>query len=459
MYNIFMADRDMLDTRYLFQPRGPGTAFLFRMATPEALVGQINPRTDKPYGREIREGLGGVRTLTEALKLRDLRLGAIRVEEMRARGGQDGSTEQALEIAASLREIEDPEERDAVESVLIDAAERIEKRQGTEKAVRWYKAATGQRTPFGTACDQYKADRGKALGKTTLNNLNTAAKEFKEFAGEDVCLEEVDRRLVARFVTEFLPNKKGPKAPEGQGPATIRKKVSMLSQVWSWAAQRGILPYSKETPWDEQAPSKKDIKARAKVRRMFEPEETTRLLATLQAGSSLGDTFRVALMTGVRLEEVASLDAAHVDPEARYYVVTKGKTENAVRTVPLAGLAREVIKARLKKVDSKGPLFPELPVRKSTGKRGGSLSQEFTRVRREELGDETDGELALHALRHTWATAARRVGVDERTWRELGGWTRGNGADVGYDHGLELKRYQRDQEKVARWLKDKGYLG
>jgi hypothetical protein len=31
----------------------------------------------------------------------------------------------------------------------------------------------------------------------------------------------------------------------------------------------------------------------------------------------------------------------------------------------------------------------------------------------------------------------------------MGGWTRGNGAHVGYDHGDELEGDQRDQEKVA----------
>ena len=47
-----------------------------------------------------------------------------------------------------------------------------------------------------------------------------------------------------------------------------------------------------------------------------------------------------------------------------------------------------------------------------------------------------------------------------RTADELGGWTtaRSGAADAGYDHGLELKQYERDQQKVARWLKDKGYL-
>src|SRR5262249_44242130 len=153
---------------------------------------------------------------------------------------------------------------------LVTRAEALEKKVGEKKAVRWFKVATGRHTPFSTACDQYKADKGKALGKTTLNNLDTAVKEFKEFAGQEVSLEDADRRLVALFVTEFLPNKKAPKAPDGQGPATIGKKVSQLTQVWRWAYQRGILPFSKESPWDGQAPSKKDIKAKAQRRRIYE---------------------------------------------------------------------------------------------------------------------------------------------------------------------------------------------
>jgi integrase len=313
--------------------------------------------------------------------------------------------------------------------------------------------------PFGTACEQYKADKGRSLSRSTLNNLGTASKEFLEFAGDDVCLQEVDRRMVARFVTEFLPAKKGPKATEGQGPATIRKKVSQLSQVWTWAQQRGLLSYSKETPWDEQAPSKKAIKAATKERRPFTPEEITKLLAALPTGSTLGDVVRVDLMTGVRLEEIASLDAVQVAEGARYYMVRRGKTASAVRPVPLVGMAREVIQARLKKAKGKGLLFPDLLVRESSGKLGGALSQEFTRVRRDVLGDDTDGELAFHALRHTWATAARKAGVDERTWKEMGGWTRGNGAEVGYDHGLDVKAYEREQQKVAKWLRAKGYLG
>jgi len=45
LYNAGMADEDVLDTDYLFQPRGQGTGWCFRMLTPSALIGQTNPRT------------------------------------------------------------------------------------------------------------------------------------------------------------------------------------------------------------------------------------------------------------------------------------------------------------------------------------------------------------------------------------------------------------------------------
>lgn len=459
MYNAHMADNDMLDTSYLFQPRGPGTAWHFRMPTPEVLIGRTNPRTGRPYGREVREGLGGERELRKARKLRDLRLGAVRAEEALALAETNGSLEQALTISQELRRIEDPTTREAVQTAISNQAEKLETRIGERKAVTWYKVATGERTPFKEACDRYKEDAGKALSTSTLNNLNTAINEFMEFAGKDACLEEINRRKVAEFVTKFLPNRKSPRAPNGQGPATIRKKVSQLSQVWAWAKKRGLLTWEHPDPWEEQAPSAKEVKAAANQYRLFTPEEVRKLMAASPAGTRMGDLIRVALLTGCRLEEIAGLDATQVDPEARWYFMRKGKTDNATRYVPLVGIARDVILARVKKAKGNGPLFPDAPLRASTGKRGGALSQEFTRLRRDVLGEETDGELKQHIFRHVWRTMARRAGVVLDNALEMGGWSLPNRSDNPYDHGLELEQYCREQEKVAQWLRDKGYLG
>ena len=105
-------DNDMIDTLHLFQPRGRGTAWIFRIKTPAILVGKLNPRTEKPYKTEIREGLGATRSLMAARKVRDVRLGQIRLEEAIVANVQDGSLSQALDIAEGNKEIDlgDPDE-------------------------------------------------------------------------------------------------------------------------------------------------------------------------------------------------------------------------------------------------------------------------------------------------------------------------------------------------------------
>ena len=61
--------------QYLNKPRGTG--FLFRMMTPEVLVGTKNPWTGNAFGREIKLGLNTQRH-AEAIRLREIRLGQIR---------------------------------------------------------------------------------------------------------------------------------------------------------------------------------------------------------------------------------------------------------------------------------------------------------------------------------------------------------------------------------------------
>ena len=312
---------------------------------------------------------------------------------------------------------------------------------------------------------------GKNLSLTTWNNLETALRQLAEFT--QTHWQSLGRHECGKWISEFLPNRKSPQAPKGQSPATIKKSVSALKSLWEWATIRGYFPATHpiSTPWDGQAPSDADVatwkkRTGAKSRRDFRPEETTALLANQQKGERLGDLVRVALLAGVRLEEVAALDASQVGPNANWYEVREGKTDNAARIVPLVSEARSVIAARLKRIHGKGRLFPEVNQRKSTGKYGGALSQEFTRVRRRLFGDHTDDELSEHSLRHTWRTCARRAKVDLRTICEIGGWSRVRDEQTGkeytdavYDHGDEAEEYVKAAEQVAAWMRAKGYLG
>jgi len=456
VYNNFMAD-DVLDTTYLFQPRGPGTGWCFRIKTPLVLVGSKNPTTGKPYKSAIREGLD-TRSLIHARKQRDVLLGRIRQEELAATAAHQGSIDEALEIASELNAADDDDTTAGIESAISDRADEIERRVGTDAAVDWVHVALSKSVPLSNALEAFRKDRGRSLSQSTLNNLNTVVAELLKFAGANVTLHRVDRLLAGRFVTEYLSKRRGPKALQGPSAATIRKKVSQLTQLWLWAQERGFLKYTKDSPWDRQGPRVKDVRAGAQKRRGFTPQEVVKLFKAAAPGCALGDVIRIALVTGARLEEITGLNADEVATGCIAYTITAGKTESAARYVPLVGIARDVVQRRFEAVAGTGSLFPELRIRKSTGKRGGAVSQSFTRVRREVLGKETDGILAEHSFRHTWRTAAGRAGVDLQAIHDLGGWSRGKHSDARYDHGLAADQYLKEQMKVEQRLREEGYL-
>jgi hypothetical protein len=334
-----MGKTDMRDTDYLFQPRGQGTGWCFRMATPKTLMGRPNPRlsTDDNivlYKREIREGLG-TSSPTEARSKRDILLGQIRAEAMAAEALQAGNMEEALKLAAERKKITDPEVQAAWEDQEItQVAEALEAKRGLTYAKRWHKVATGEAQPFKDVYDKYLREQASKRSTSYRNNLKTAYTEFMAYA-------------------------------------------------------RGCL--------------------------------------------------------GAKTDDEVMM------PDMGRYLV------GAVRFIPLVGVAWDVVKARLDKHKT-GPLFPELTLRKSTGKRGGALSQEFTRVRRRVLGDETDNELDFHAFRHTWRTIAHQAGIQTNDALEMGGWAAEKTNDSPYLHGLRAEQYIQCQKAVLGEFRKLKYL-
>ncbi|WP_173979925.1 hypothetical protein, partial [Magnetospirillum sp. UT-4] len=324
------------------------------MATPKVLVGKVNARLtakarernpaapEITYKSEIREGLDTT-DRARAREKRDVILGQIRAEMLAVAASDANDYAKAMEHAAELRRITDPEVRDAVISAEIEPhAERIEAAAGLRAAKEWYSVATGEGTPLSKVYERFLAEYANSRSVSYRNNLRTAYNEFStSISGDNRPIHTIGRMEVGDFLNVFLRDK-------DNGLATIRKKASQLAQIWTWARGRGYLDRKADNPWEEQAPSKKDVEAdTSRNRRIYTPEEARKLLAEVPAGTALGDVIRVALLTGVRLEEVASLDAATVDPTMQAYTIPEGKTKNAVRFIPLVGMAWDVIKARL----------------------------------------------------------------------------------------------------------------
>ena len=128
----------------------------------------------------------------------------------------------------------------------------------------------------------------------------------------------------------------------------------------------------------------------------------------------LRDIAVVMLETGMRPEEVFSMQKENVFLADRYLFVPTGKTRFARRNVPLTDAALDVLKRRMVKV--KGPyLFshrhnPDLPlttIRKAhvQALRGSAINPPFR----------------LYDLRHTFGTRMAMAGVDLPTLKELMG--------------------------------------
>lgn len=110
---------------------------------------------------------------------------------------------------------------------------------------------------------------------------------------------------------------------------------------------------------------------------------------------------RIALLSGMRLNEICSLEADNIcEAEGvRYFDITAGKTESSVRVVPI----HAALDSFLALAPPKGYLFADLKPSKLDGKRGAGIGK--TIGRRFKL---IDGHSTFHAFRKNVAQTFER---------------------------------------------------
>jgi integrase len=445
------------------------------MATPMALIGQVNPSTGNPFGREISIGLE-TRRLTEARHKRDIWLGELRKLALGIEVDGRFSLERAEAWAEEITRQEadgdgGPDDLD-IRSIVAEEIENAEnlppsKRPRNDTLKRFGRVALRTGYPIDDAVTRYLEERKignrqglKPLSIATVNDVRTAVGYLKKFrgGGDGLCLQDIDRKEAQRFRYEFLAQMTTPRAPQGLAAKTVGKHITLLSGIWVWAAERGFTAIDAENPWKGARGIAKAKAPSQQERSLFTPEQVATVLRAFPHGHRLGDVFRLALVTGCRVDEIASLLVSDVEADVSGFTVRAGKTVNASRYVPLIRPAQGLLQARLEAlVNGEARVFPEWPVRPSTGK-SSALPAAFTRERRRLLGAATDGSLALHSTRHTWRTLARRAGVPEATINDLGGWAGQRTSSSVYDHGLLKGQLHQAQELIGGRLAEEGYL-
>lgn len=466
--------------KYLIKPRGRG--YSLRMVTPEALIGTKNPWTNKPFGKEIKLGLNTQRH-AEAVRLRDVRVGQIRQLEADAlaeagRRSVGRIIDLSPESAAEWRQMrEEAADTYDLDSILIEKLERAERAGRKDEARAFANRVFRGAIPIEEALGTYLEERREGnphgydpLATTTASNVRSSVKHLIAFFGaEKPTLHDVTPDKAFKFRTEYLPLIVGVK------PQTVAKHMTLLGGMWSWAIHNKRFLKTKSgrpisNPWDVEekgAPTRRTKQqAHTSKKEHYTPEQVTTLLQGFpEWGDRRGDIMRLALATGCRVDEIGSLKLMYAEEDGSGFTVPKGKSESARRHVPLVGDAQRLMAQRISKVkemqravaEGEQRLFPEWPLKPATQK-ANSISQWFSRYRRQKLGRETDGKLNMHSFRHTWATLARRAGVPDDRRKELGGWAGKREASDAYDHGLIKTQLGEEQAKVWDAYMEAGYL-
>lgn len=473
---------------HIEQPRKAGTAYRFRMKTPKGLRGKPNPwRDGKPFRTWIIRSMGGERHLPSAKKLRDIYLAEVRKLQIKYRAREMFSLERAELWSDALRGAPptitpdrdekgfEPDEGECLAGYEVDNVfirdliyeEAEQAPEGQRKA--FSKVATATTLPLSKAVKQYLEARApdnpygnKPLGKTSANEVVTAVNylcAFFKTKSDALFLDDVTPELVAAFQYDFLPKQTSKKTGRGLSPATVEKLIGMLRGLWRWALARKKVklegnPF--KPPEDDLPRAKNQSESK---RDQFKPEEAQKVLAAAPQGDRMGDLFRVGLVTGARVTEIAKVTVSDTKEDGSIFLITGGKTDNAKRVVPVPKVAQPII-ARLRAdavTAGHERLFRAFPLNTSTGT-AKSASKAFTGLRRKVLGRDTDERLAFHSLRHTWKTLSRRAGLSIDDAHDLGGWAGVKKTSDPYDHGLNIKELAAAQEKVTDLLNREGYL-
>ena len=247
-------------------------------------------------------------------------------------------------------------------------------------------------------------------------------------------------------------------------PKSINKKLSNLSNLFTWAKDNGYLTnniFSRlGVPDKVAAKSKRDSFTAEQLGVIFTSEVFASVAdrARLDNGSQAIDDFWITLIgyfTGMRLGEIAQLSVADVRQEHGVWVFeihdrgdNRLKTANSKRRVPIH---RELLRLGLIQyrdaisVGGNKELFPRVTPA-SDGYESSAYSKRFSRFLKR-IGIKVDRRLSFHSFRHTMKDMLRSAGVEESVQRELLGHEDGSAA-AQYGRGYSMGQLKEQLERV-----------
>ncbi len=413
---------------------------------------QYRAKLDVP--RKLREIVGkaalkrslGTDSLSEAQRLRWPALAELRKQlHEAARKAKvaplDPVVAEALTTKAFLAMPHlDPEQRELItDHVHWERREEIEREHGKAAAEQYFGVAMGQRTPITVHLDEWVADlEGNGNKRRTIREYRKTVEDLAAYAAQEglpQTLEAFGRRHAGDLISKRFIR------PQAD-PVTASKFISALSSYWRWLESRGLIPMGTDNPWLRQTKpkQKKGGKAARQKERPFSDDE---IITLLDPGASAGDLtlqdfMLIAALSGMRIEEIASLKVEDVELKTMMLEVAEAKTEAGIRMVPVHPKIEGIIKRRIEGKAKGDWLFPELPEYppESLSERSMVVSKRFVTYRRRLGVDErVEGKrrslVNFHSFRRWFIREARNAihagakGYDPWTIADVVGHERG----------------------------------
>ncbi len=265
----------------------------------------------------------------------------------------------------------------------IEAKVRTEIVEGS-----YFEKLVGRKKTFKDMMEKFMQEYSPKVSKATRISYSTSLTHFNPFFKEtrliDLTPKKISRYKVLRI-------------DEGAKPATINRELAMLSKAFSLAV--------KDWDWIKENPVSKVQKEKVdnKRDRWLSKDEEKQVLDN--SPDWLREIVTFGLYTGLRLEEMLSLEWSRVNLFRRTILIKETKNGNP-KTLPLNKIALDVLTQRstVKSIKNDFVFF------NCDGEKINSnvLRTAFYSVL-EKVGID---DFRLHDLRHTFATRLAQAGVD-----------------------------------------------
>jgi integrase len=348
--------------------------------------------------------------LREARTRRDIELGRLRERWTKMREGDNASPSTLrwlLDRLAHVREENlDAETAYIHASELLDVFLKEQREEVAEESAEAIRAAMASIsdptfTSLVDARESYLRELKVRARQQTYKERAGWLKAFIEWAGEHRGIGTVTRQEAGRYLSEELMGL-------DLSPTTVRNRVGGLSSFFGWAEHRGLSP---SNPFRGLSTTVRSSNRGARRKeRPWTQDELVKFFSEVPGDDPRWTLGALALYTGMRREEVCSIEAVDVKGEGVAIEIPEGKTESSIRVVPIHPVIRPLVKSLIENT-ADGYLLTGLRRMGPNQQRGKYIGKQFAA----KLASLGLSGVRLHDLRRTTSQGLRDAGVPMET--------------------------------------------